>query len=229
MFLTETQRSLIERVINKIETGRPEGDYGKVSIYSDGPHGMRQITYGRAQTTEYSNLRKLVKMYVSAGGLYSAELAQYADRIGSESLTRNNSFKGLLRKAGRKDAIMKKIQDQFFEQYYFMPAMVWADDHGLTKALSALVIYDSFIHSGQIFWFLRQRFAANPPSSGGTEEEWVHEYLKARHNWLKNHRIKILRKTIYRTSGLLAQIEKNNWDLSRLPIKMNGTDVYPNR
>jgi hypothetical protein len=67
-----TQRSLIERVINTIETGSPAGDFSKVTIYADGPHGMRQITYGRAQTTEYGNQRKLVVMHVAAGGQFSA-------------------------------------------------------------------------------------------------------------------------------------------------------------
>ena len=74
MYLTPIQRDLIERVINIIETGSPEGDYGAISIYADGPHDIRQITYGRAQTTEYGNLRKLVQMYAAAGSTYSAQL-----------------------------------------------------------------------------------------------------------------------------------------------------------
>ena len=164
MYLTAIQRNLIERLINTIETGRPDGDYGAISIYADGPNDIRQITYGRAQTTEYGNLRKLVKMYVAAGGVYSAALASYADRVGSESLTDNAQFKKHLKDAGRNDPVMRRIQDQFFEQVYFLPAMRWADDNGFTKALSALVIYDSYIHSGQILWFLRQRFVENPSS-----------------------------------------------------------------
>lgn len=227
MHLTNTQRRLIERVISTIETGRPEGNYGAISIYADGPHGIRQITYGRAQTTEYGNLRRLVQMYAAAGGQYSAELAAFAPVVGSEPLTDDMAFRALLRDAGRKDPVMREMQDRFFDQVYFTPAMRWADDNGFVKALSALVIYDSFIHSGQILWLLRQKFPENPPAAGGSEEVWIKAYVTARHAWLKNHQKPILRKTIYRTEGLLKQIGAGNWDLSTVPVVMNGVDVYP--
>lgn len=227
MYLTSTQRSLIERSINTIETGDPGGDYGAISIYADGPHDIKQITYGRAQTTEYGNLRKLVQMYAAAGGTYSGALASYGDRVGSEPLTDDTQFKNLLRDAGRKDPVMRKIQDQFFEEVYFMPAMRWADDNGFAKALSALVIYDSFIHSGQILWFLRQRFAESPPTLGGNEETWVSEYVRVRHEWLSNHHRPAVRKSIYRTRAYLEQIASGNWDLQIVPVRMNGMDVYP--
>lgn len=227
MYLTTIQRNLIERLINTIETGRPDGDYGAISIYADGPNDIRQITYGRAQTTEYSNLRKLVQMYVAAGGIYSEALALYADKVGSESLTDNAQFKKFLKEAGWNDPVMRRIQDQFFEQVYFLPAMRWADDNGFTKALSALVIYDSYIHSGQILWFLRQRFAENPPTMGGNEETWISEYVRVRHDWLANHHRPAVCKSIYRTKAFKEKIVAANWDLKKVPINMNGTDVYP--
>lgn len=227
MYLNRDQRSLIERVINTIETGRPEGDYGAISIYADGPHDIRQITYGRAQTTEYGNLRRLVHMYAATGGLYSAELTAYAPDVGSRALTDDMAFRTLLRDAGRKDPVMREIQDRFFAGTYFDPAMRWADDNGFVKALSALVIYDSFIHSGGILWLLRQRFPESPPAGGGREEVWIEEYVRARHDWLVNHSRPVVRKSRYRTEGLLVQIKAANWDLSALPIRMNGTNVYP--
>ncbi len=227
MYLSDEQRSLIERLINTIETGRPDGDYGAISIYADGPHNMRQVTYGRAQTTEYGNLRKLVQMYVAAGGMFSRDLSPYADLIGSRPLTEDQTFRNLLRAAGRQDQVMRRIQDQFFEQTYFLPAMRWADDNGLTRALSMLVVYDSYIHSGGILWFLRQRFAESPPARGGSEEKWISEYVRVRHQWLAGHERLILRKTIYRTQAFQEQIQAGNWDLSVVPVRMNGTDVYP--
>jgi len=227
MYLTAIQRNLIERLINTVETGRPDGDYGAISIYADGPNDIKQITYGRAQTTEYGNLRRLVHMYVAAGGAGSAALAPYAEKIGSEPLTNDAQFKRLLRDAGRSDPVMRRIQDQFFEQVYFLPAMRWADDNSFTKALSALVIYDSYIHSGQILWFLRQRFAENPPAMGGKEETWVSEYVRVRHDWLSSHHRPAVRKSIYRTQAFKEQIAKGNWDLKVVPVQMNGIDVYP--
>lgn len=227
MYLTAIQRNLMERLINTIETGRPEGDYGAISIYPDGPNDMKQITYGRAQTTEYGNLRRLVQMYVAAGGTGSEALAPFAGKVGSEPLTGDAEFKRLLREAGRNDPVMRRIQDQFFEQVYFCPAMAWADDHGFTKALSALVIYDSYIHSGQILWFLRQRFPENPPSLGGREEVWVSEYVRARHEWLAHHHRPAVRNSVYRTQAFQEQIAAGNWDLKKVPVMMNGTEVYP--
>lgn len=116
MNLTDSQKSVIERVINTAETGRPEGNYAAISIYADGPHDIKQITYGRSQTTEYGNLRKLVQMYVSANGIYSDQLSRFAEQIGSISLTDDAEFKSLLKNAGKSDPVMKKIQDRFFEE-----------------------------------------------------------------------------------------------------------------
>lgn len=227
MYLTTTQRNLIERVINAIETGRPEGQYGALSIAADGPNNIRQLSYGRAQATEYGPLRQLVQMYVSAGGQYSAELAAYADRVGSEALTWDANFKNLLKDAGRNDPVMQQVQDQFFEKIAFTPAMAWADDNGFTRPLSALVIYDSWIQSGRVLWLLRQRFSENPPALGGHEQTWISEYVRVRHEWLKSSARLAVRRSIYRTEAFKAQIAVANWDLGHVPVRVNGIDVLP--
>ena len=122
---------------------------------------------------------------------------------------------------------MKNIQDQFFEEVYFTPAMKWADNNGFTKALSALIIYDSHIHSGGILWVIRSMFNESPPASGGNEEVWIKDYTFARNKWLLNHHRSAVRASAYRTKAYLAQITKNNWDLGTVPVNMNGTDVMP--
>lgn len=227
MQLTPTQKSIIERAINCFETGKPDGDYGIISIYADGPHDIRQITYGRSQTTEYGKLRQLVQMYADAQGTYSGALQPYADKVGSEALVEDTNFKGLLRRAGREDTVMRRIQDQFFDEFYFAPAMKWADDHEFTLPLSALVIYDSFIHSGSILWIIRQKFQENPPDLGGEEQEWTKAYVHARHEWLSQHRRPAVRASAYRTRDLEREVTNGNWDLARLPIMANGRAVYP--
>ena len=121
--LTSSQRLICERIINVFETGSIRGDYGDISIYPDGPNRIRQITYGRAQTTEYSHLRELVQMYVNASGKYSEDLRPYVPLIGRTALVNNDTFKGLLRCAGREDTIMAQTQDVFFDSTYFQPAM----------------------------------------------------------------------------------------------------------
>src|ERR1700737_2076264 len=225
MELTPQQKRICERVVNVFETGKPDGDYGNISIYSDGPHDIRQITYGRSQTTEYGHLHELVEMYVNANGTLSAQLQPYLDQIGVYALVDDAQFKKFLRDAGRNDPIMQQTQDKFFDKAYFQPAMDWATAHGFTQALSGLVIYDSFIHSGGILRLLRERFPEKVPSDGGDEKEWITEYVDTRQDWLANHPRKILRATVYRTECFKREIARNNWDLSHLPIDANGVKV----
>lgn len=225
MKLTPTQRLIIERVVNAFETGRAQGDYGAIAIFNDGPHGIRQITYGRSQTTEYGKLRLLVTRYAEAGGTYSEDLARYADRVGAEPLTDDLQFRSLLRTAGRTDAVMRDAQDAFFEKEFFLPAMQWASDHGFTLPLSALVVYDSFIHSGSILPLIRRSFPELTPASGGDERAWTTAYVKARHAWLSGHARVDVRKTVYRTRCLAEQIQRSNWHLEFRPIRANGVVV----
>ena len=103
MQLTPKQRRVIDQVVNVFETSTPAGDYANISIFADGPGDVRQITYGRSQTTEYSKLRDLIERYVLAGGLYGNQLAPYVTRIGSEPLVDDEAFKDLLRQAGQED------------------------------------------------------------------------------------------------------------------------------
>ena len=225
MNLTALQKRICEQVVNVFETGSIEGDYSNISIYSDGPNDIRQITYGRSQTTEYGNLHELVDRYASSNGLYSDQLRPYVTKIGIKPLVDDKIFKQLLRDAGKKDSVMRRVQDEFFDKVYFQRAMAWADDNGFTRALSALVIYDSWIHSGGILDFLRRRFPAVPPARGGKEEDWIKEYVETRQKWLATAPNKALHATVYRTRCLLTEIGRGNWDLSQLPIKANGVNV----
>jgi chitosanase len=225
MQLNASQKRLVQRVINVFETGTPDGDYGNISIYHDGPHDVRQITYGRSQTTEYGNLRELVADYVAANGLFSSALSSYANRIGTVPLTDDTTFKNLLRRAGREDPIMRSTQDRFFDKRYYTPAIKWATDNGFTLPLSALVIYDSFIHSGRILWPIREMFAESAPAAGGREKVWTSEYVKARHKWLSAHHRPPVRLTVYRMKCFRREIDRNNWDLTQVPINANGTNV----
>ena len=223
--LTPAQRIVCERVINAFETGSVEGDYSNISIFEDGPNDVRQITYGRAQTTEYGNLRELVNMYVEASGLFSAGLREFVPRIGRVPLVDNASFKTLLRRAGAEDPVMRQTQDIFFDRRYFQPAMHWAEQNGFQRALSDLVIYDSFIHSGGILGLLRARFTEQPPAQGGDEQRWIRQYVDVRDNWLRNHHRPAVRASAYRTRDLRREIARDNWDLALLPINANGVRV----
>ena len=225
MQLSALQKRICEQVINVFETGSITGNYGALVIFADGPHDVRQITYGRSQTTEYGNLEELVQMYVDANGMFSAQLRPFIAKIGVTPLIDNQEFKQLLRDAGRKDPVMQRIQDEFFDKRYFQPAMLWADANRFTLPLSALVIYDSFIHSGGILDFLRKRFPEVPPAKGGDDKTWTTQYVDVRQEWLATHPRKVLQGTVYRTQCFKREIARNNWDLSQVPIDANGVNV----
>jgi len=226
MNLTEQQKRIIEQVVNVFETGKPAGNYGKVTIMADGPGNQRQITYGRSQTTEYSNLGTLVRNYVSSNGIFSSQLQPYVNSIGVSSLVDDTRFIQLLRDSGNNDPMMVRVQDQFFDHAYYLPAIAWAESKGFRLALSALVIYDSFIHSGKIRDDIRAMFTELPPSDGGNERIWVEGYVDARARWLANHSNQLLHRTVYRTDCFRQEIARNNWDLNLLPVIANGVEVY---
>jgi chitosanase len=225
MNLTPQQKQVCEQVVNVFETGSVEGDYSAIAIFHDGPHGVRQVTYGRSQTTEYGNLQELIQMYVDGQGTFSDDLRPYVAKIGHTPLVDDDHFKNLLKEAGKHDPVMRQVQDDFFDKRYFDPAITWAQVNGFTLPLSALVIYDSFVHSGSIPSYLRRRFDEVPPANGGNEQLWVKQYVQVRHDWLANHPNKILRTTVYRMECFEREIARNNWDLAQLPINAHGRNV----
>lgn len=222
MNYSANQKTKIIDTVNVFETGKIEGNYGNVSIFHDGPHQIRQVTYGRSQTTEFGNLQHLIQMYVTANGQYASQLSPYLLRIGhiNDPLADDSTFIQLLKEAG-KDPIMHSTQDAFFESDYFVPAAKWADTNGFTQPLSLLVIYDSYVHSGSILKFLRDEFSETIPSNGGNEQDWIKEYVESRKHWLATAPNPILHGTVYRMECMEAQISNNNWDLSQ-SIDANG-------
>jgi chitosanase len=222
--ITPGQKQKILQIVNVFETGTIEGRYDSVTRYYDGPGGKRQITYGRSQTTEYGNLRRLIEKYIQMNGNFAHAFVPYADRIGTKSLVEDQTFIGLLKNAGKSDPVMKQCQDDFFDLYYYLPAFTWFDGFGFKEALSLAVIYDSFIHSGKIRDDIRQKFPEKPPLKGGNERIWIQQYVDARYNWLYNNPRTILKKTVYRMNCFKEQIRNNNWDLSQ-PVNANGTIV----
>lgn len=223
--ITLENKIKIQKIVNVFETGTPNGKYSTLVKLPDGPGGIRQITYGRSQTTEFGNLKRLLAAYSAKDSIYSSEFKPYINKIGKQpSLASNAEFCNLLKLAGNEDEVMQQTQDEFFDLYYYQPAFVWFEGFGFTLPLSLLVIYDSFIHSGSIRNDIRQKFAARPPKFGGDEKTWITQYTDARHNWLKYHKRKILNGTVYRTNCFKEQIKNNNWDLEQ-EVKANGVII----
>jgi len=228
--ITPLVKRKIEQVINAFETGSAEGNYGMVVTfedYSDPETGrrIRQVTYGRSQTTEFGHLKALIQDYVDSNGQFANTLQPFLSHIGRKpSLATDATFCDTLKKAGKQDPVMRVCQDRLFESKYYLPAHNWFTSNGFTLPLSLLVIYDSYIHSGGILGFLRKKFPTVVPVNGGNEKEWITNYVNARHNWLANHSRQLLRNTKYRTECFKEQLKNNNWDLSQ-KIIANGVSI----
>lgn len=220
--ITSSQKNKIIQIINVFETGTKDGRYDLIATYADGKNGSRQITYGRSQTTEQGNLKALIEKYFANKGALAGEFKIYLPKIGKTPLVDNVAFKNLLKKAAKQDPVMRKSQYDFFDVLYYQPAFHFFEKNKFTHALSLLVIYDSYIHSGSVPAFIREKFAENVPLNGGDEKKWIKKYTEARHSWLTNHSKQLLRKTNYRTKCFLEQIATGNWDLSK-SSNANGT------
>lgn len=221
----DVHRKCIE-VLHVFETGKKEGDYSNVSIYKDGGGGSyKQITYGASQTTQDGNLDKLLYAYLekNPGTTAASIIESRMPTKNNRNLVNDTEFINALKEAG-KETIMQEVQDEFFDETYFSPAYNWFKNNGFTLPLSMLVIYDSFIHSGGILSFLRNRFKEVPPASGGDEKTWIEQYVSTRKSWLANHSNKILRNTVYRMNTMQDCIDKDNWELTK-PINANGVII----
>lgn len=227
--ITPNVHRICNEVINVFETGSKAGNYADVTIYKDGGQGAyRQITYGKAGSTQDGTLDVLLANYITAAqkeGMSSAAkvIQSYLPIKNNRSLVDNKEFIQALKDAG-KEPVMKEVQDQFFDDAYWAPALRWFKSNGFTLPLSMLVIFDSFIHSGGILDFLRKRFKAVPPAAGGDEKEWITQYVSTRKSWLANHSNTILRKTTYRMDTMQRAISAGNWNLTS-PLNANGVIV----
>lgn len=224
--ITAQVHDICVQVLNVFETGTKEGDYSNVSIYADGPGGVKQITYGKSQTTESGNLKSLLQTYLESNPQTEAAgiIKDRVSRVGKlPYMVQDKEFINALKAAG-KETLMKEAQDSFFDAVYFNPAYKWFHENGFTLPLSLLVIYDSFIHSGSILAFLRKRFSEVPPTNGGDEKAWIKAYVKTRKSWLTNHTNKVLRNTVYRMETMEKAISSDNWLLTQ-PVYANGVTV----
>ena len=228
--ITQITANKIAEVISTFENGKRSGGYDAYVAYRDkrlNDTYYRQITYGRFQTTEFGNLKKLIEMYIEAGGRYADFFKEYVNDIGKivgnvpVSLYQNEKFVQTLKDAGKNDLIMQTVQEDFFDLRYFQPALQWFKSNGFTLPLSLLVIFDSFIHSGSIRESLRKKFPEYPPNMGGDEKQWITQYTAARHAWLSNYETKEVRASAYRTQTFKNLIFDNNWDLEK-PFKTQG-------
>lgn len=218
--LTSTQARTVEAIVNLFETGQVLGDYGQVTLLA-GDTG--HLTFGRSQTTLGSgNLHRLLQRYCdNAGARFGRRLAAFLPQVAARdtALDANARLHNLLR-ATADDPVMRDVQNQFFDDVYFRPAMKAAERVGLAMPLGMAVVYDSFVHGS---WTrIRDRVEGTPASLG--EMAWVTDYVTTRRNWLATHPRSDLRATVYRMDVFLRLIELGAWGLD-LPLVVRGAEI----
>lgn len=223
MTINEAQKKTAQAIVNIFETGSPYGDYSRVTVYHGDPG---HLTYGRSQTTLASgNLYLLIKDYCSREeAAFGKEFMRFLERLERRdlSLDRDTDFRQLLVEAGH-DPVMHDVQDAFFDRAYWDPALRCCQRAGLEYPLTVCVVYDSFIHGSWNTIKNRTEKKIGYPASVG-EKKWITRYVETRREWLANHSIKILRKTVYRMDSFLQLIYENKWNLE-LPLWIRGMKI----
>jgi chitosanase len=220
--LTELQKKTAQAVVNIFETGKPHGDYSRVTLLkNDNGH----LTYGRSQTTLNSgNLALLLHAYCDANGLLSDSLKPYLKTFDNKdlSLDNNEKVKSLLRQAGD-DAVMQQVQDEFYDRVYWGPSIRSAEYIGVSKPLSITVVYDSWVHgSYHLIRDMTNQDYGEAKNIG--EEEWLKAYVSVRRNWLANNSNELLHKTVYRMDSFRDLFENNKWEL-QLPLTVRNVVI----
>lgn len=241
MAFTEKDKLKALAVVNIFETGKPFGDYSAVAVLDDGAG----ISYGISQFTHKSgSLAAVVSRYFNLGGVVGKRVIS-----SREGLLKKKNYAAIralegdeeFRKALQAAALTREMRDaqmQITFERYLEPALDACNERGFVLPLSLAVVYDSVTHGS---WEKisermrsevekqasddsseRRRLSADQAAKPKTEKEWIAEYVRVRDKWLAS--VPRLRKTRYRTEFLIAQINRDNWNLE-LPIMVNGTKL----
>lgn len=217
-----SQAQAARALVNIFETGHVRGEYGLVTLL---PGDTGRLTYGRAQTTLGSgNLHVLIQRYCATlGARFGARLRAWLPALASRSTVADTDGKlhNLLR-ACADDPVMRDVQDAFFDEVYWDPAVRAAGRLGIRSALGVAVVYDGWVHGS---WApLRDRTNAMHTLQDVGEHEWVHRYARLRREWLGTHPNALLRNTVYRMDAFLRLMEQDAWGLP-LPLVVRGQEI----
>jgi chitosanase len=220
---THSQVQAAKAILNIFETASVLGDYGSVTVI---PGDTGQLTFGRSQTTLGSgNLADLMERYTNnPGARFAARLKPWLARMQQRDKTLNNEqhLHNLLR-ATADDRVMRDVQDEFFDDVYWQPALRSAQRIGISTPLGLTVVYDGVLHGSWDRIRLRTEEQAGNVASLG-EKAWVRAYVDARREWLATHTRKDLRATVYRMDAFLRLIELGKWGLE-LPLVVRGLEI----
>ncbi len=226
--LTLLQESAAMAIVNVFETGAVQGGYGIVTVL---PGDTGHLTFGRSQTTLVSQgraglLGTLLGEYCNqADARFANLLAPFLPAVTKPDLTldTNQRFQNILR-ASADDPVMRAVQDQFFEQRFWAPAVASATAIGLTLPLSVATVYDSTVHgSWEMVRDMTNVGLGGDPSTIG-EKAWIQGYITTRRSWLATNKNALLHATVYRMDALQNLLNLGLWDLA-MPFLVRNQEI----
>ena len=220
--IAASQAQAAKAIVNLFETSAVRGNYGMVTLL---PGDTGRLTYGRAQTTLGSgNLHLLIDRYcATVGARFAARLRPWLPALASRSSAADTDVKlhNLLR-ACADDPVMRDVQDHFFDEVYWEPALRAATRMGLRSPLGVAVVYDSWVHGS--WGLVRDRTNAAGTLQDVGEHDWIQRYVNNRRDWLASHPNLLLRQTIYRMDAFQRLIDQEAWGLP-LPLVVRGEEI----
>lgn len=220
--LPSTQAQAAKAIVNLFETGEVRGRYDTVTLL---PGDTGRLTFGRAQASLGSgNLHLLVERYcATVGARFGARLRAWLPALAARNAAADQDLKlhNLLR-ASADDPLMRDVQDAFFDEAFWEPAVRAAQHLGIRSPLGIAVVHDSWVHGS--WTALRDRTHAAGPLDKVGEHEWVRRYVRTRREWLATHPNPLLRQTVYRMDAFLRLIETDAWGLP-LPLVVRGEEI----
>ena len=220
--LTASQAQAAKAIVNIFESGTVRGDYSAVTLL---PGDTGRLGFGRAQASLGSgHLHLLAQRYCAASGArFAGRLRAWLPALAGRSPAADHDLKlhNLLR-ASADDPVMRDVQDAFFDEMSWDPALRAATRLGVRSPLGIAVVYDGWVHGA---WpLLRDRTQAAGALAHVGEHDWVRRYVRLRREWLATHPNALLRATVWRMDAFLRLIEQEAWALA-LPLVVRGEEI----
>lgn len=223
--LTPIQIATIDAIVSVFESEGP-GDYSAIARNPQDPGGL---SYGKHQAAlTKGTLHDLIERYCNHPEAdFASALRPYLPQMkaGDRTLDRDQKLYDILKRAST-DPTMQEVQDDFFSERYMAPALNKFKEFGFQHALSAAVVYDSYIHSGGLNMQARTEKTYGAPSKDN-EKEWIQGYAKTRKEWLATHPNTLLHATAIRLETFLRQAQEGNWDLNMPLHVVRPAKTYP--
>lgn len=124
-----------------------------------------------------------------------------------------------------KDKVFYSVQDSVVDEWYYLPAMKWADQTGIQTALGKAIFYDTIIQHGEgedpdglpALIATTKKKMGGTPKTGIDEKKWIAAFLDVRRADLAHAHNPDTREewaeSVGRVDSLKQLVKAGNFDL----------------